>query len=267
MDEHTHTHTHTELTLPTVPVVWFTTALCEDVDRTIVQVLWMLKQMDCGRAGLVQDDIRARMKEDVSLMDLRAPMTSTVASMVASMGASLVAPMASMVVSLASMASMASMVAPMAPLVASMASLASMVEALDWLQWMTAESKCDDERVDGWIHKIREEHTDGLPFVDDVVQVVTWVRTKRVDSLVGPTALMTRIASTVALMVALVASSRSKETTTARSDREGIETRSIWSRSGRMQRWGELSRTCRASRQETKIPNLFSQNTSETSTP
>ena len=44
-------NTHTELTLPTVPVVWFTTALCVDVDRTIVQMLWMLKQMDCGRVG------------------------------------------------------------------------------------------------------------------------------------------------------------------------------------------------------------------------
>ena len=102
---------------------------------------------------LVQDDIRARMKEDESLVDLRAPMTSTVAAMVASMVASLVV---------------------------SVASMASMVEALDWLRRMTAESKCDNERVDGWIHKIREELTDGLPSVDDVVQVVTWVRTKRV---------------------------------------------------------------------------------------
>ena len=30
-----NTHTHTELELPTVPVVWFNTALCEDVDRAI----------------------------------------------------------------------------------------------------------------------------------------------------------------------------------------------------------------------------------------
>ena len=158
--------------------------------------------MDCGRAGLVQDDIRARMKECESLVDLMAPMTSTVASMVA-------------------------------PMVASTASLASMVEALDWLQWMAAESKSDDERVGGWIHKIREELTDGLPFLDCVVQAVTWARTKRIESLVDSTALMARIASTVALMVdsmvatmvALVASSRSKETTTARGDREGIETR------------------------------------------
>ena len=80
-------------------------------------MLWMLEQVDCGRAGLVQDDIRARMKEYESLVDLMAPMTSTVASMVA----------------------------PMAPLVASMASMASMVEALDWLKRMTAESKSDDE--------------------------------------------------------------------------------------------------------------------------
>ena len=97
----TWANTHTELTLPTVSVVWFTTALCEDFDRKIVQMLWMLKQMECGRAGLVQDDIRARMKEDESLVALRAPMTSTVASMMASMGASLVAPMASLVASMA----------------------------------------------------------------------------------------------------------------------------------------------------------------------
>ena len=37
-----------------------------------------------------------------------------------------------------------------------------MVEALDWLTLMTAESKSDDERVDGWTHKIREERADGL---------------------------------------------------------------------------------------------------------
>ena len=79
-------NTHTELELPTVPVVWFTSAVCEDVDRTLVQRLWMLEQMDCGRAGLVQDDIRARMKEDESLVVLMAPMTSTMASMVASLG-------------------------------------------------------------------------------------------------------------------------------------------------------------------------------------
>ena len=64
------------------------------------------------------------MKAGESLVDLMAPMTSTVASMVASwvapMEASMVAPVASM----ASMvASMASVVAPMA----SMASVASMV--------------------------------------------------------------------------------------------------------------------------------------------
>ena len=230
-------NTHTELEFPTVPVVWFTTALCEDNGKTIVQKLWVVEQMDCGRAGLVQDDIRARMKEDESLVDLMAPMTSTVVSMVASMGAS--------------------MVAPMAPLVASMASVASMVEALDWLKWVTAESKSDDERVDGWTPKFREEQIDGLTMkidgkradglthkirgeltvglilLDGLVQVVTWARTKRVESSLDSTALMTRIASTVALMVAsmvatmvaLVASSRSKETTTARGDREGIETR------------------------------------------
>ena len=49
-------NTHTELELPTVPVVWFNTALCEDIDKTIVQKLWMLEQMDCGRAGLVQEE-------------------------------------------------------------------------------------------------------------------------------------------------------------------------------------------------------------------
>ena len=36
----------------------------------MVQKLWVIEQMDCGRAGLVQDDIRARMKEGESLVDL-----------------------------------------------------------------------------------------------------------------------------------------------------------------------------------------------------
>ena len=91
-----------------------------------------------------------RMKEGESLVDLMAPMTSTVALMVASW----VAPMeASMVTPVASL--MASMVAPMAPVVASIASMASMVEALDRLKRMTAESKSDDEQADGWTHKIR----------------------------------------------------------------------------------------------------------------
>ena len=139
----------------------------------------------------------------------------------------------------------------MAPLVASMASMALMMEVLDWL---TAESKRDDEKVDGWTlkiregrvdglttridgeradgltHKIREELTDGLTFLDGVGQVVTWARTKRLESLVDSMALRTRIASIVALMVAsmvattvaLMASSRSKDTNTVRGDREGI---------------------------------------------
>ena len=153
--------------------------------------------------------------------------------------------------------------------------MASMVEALDWLQRMTAESKCDDERVDGWIHKIREGRVDGLTksivheradglthkireeltvgwtlFVD-VVQVVTWARTKRRASLVCSTALMTRIPSTVALMVAtmvtLVASSRSKETETARGDREGIENKgkSKRARAREKERERGLASTCR----------------------
>ena len=238
-------NTHTELEFPTVPVVWFNTALCEDVDKTIVQKLWVIEQMDCGRAGLVQDDAEARLKAGESLVDLMAPMTFTVALMAASW----VAPMeASMVASMASMvASMASVMAPMAPVVASMASLASMVEALDWLMRMTAESKNDDERADGWTHKIREGRVDGLTtrivreradglthkirealtvgltFLDGVVQVVTWARTKRIESLVDSMALMAWIASTLALMVtsmmatmvASMALSRSKEEKTA----------------------------------------------------
>ena len=157
-----------------------------------------------------------------------APMTSTMASMVdslvAPMEVSMVAPMASMV---APMASIASMVAPMAPLVASMA---SMVASLDWLKRMTAESKYDDER--GWTHKFREELTVGLIFLDGVVQVVTWARTKRTESLVDAMALMTLIASTLAMMVASMmamvapmALSRSKEEKTARGDRKGIKKR------------------------------------------
>ena len=114
--------------------------------------------MDCGRAGWVQEDIRARMKAGESLVDLMAPMTSTMASMVDSLVApldvSLVALVASMV------ASTALLVASMAPLVASMASVASMEEAPDWLKWVTAESKSDDERVDG--------------LFDGLVQAVPW---------------------------------------------------------------------------------------------
>ena len=37
-----------------------------------------------------------------------------------------------------------------------------MVEALDWLKRMTAESRSDGERADGWTHKIREGRVDGL---------------------------------------------------------------------------------------------------------
>ena len=48
-------NTHTELELPTVPVFWFNTVLCDDNGKTIVQKLWVIEQMDCGRAGLVQD--------------------------------------------------------------------------------------------------------------------------------------------------------------------------------------------------------------------
>ena len=98
----------------------------ENIGKTIVQKLWMLEQMDCGQAGLVQEDIRTRMKAGESLVDLMTPMTSTMASMVDS----LVAPLD-------------------VSLVASMASMASMVEALDWLKRVTAESKSEDERVNG----------------------------------------------------------------------------------------------------------------------
>ena len=79
-------NTHTELELQTVPVVWFNTVLCDGNVKTIVQKLWVIEQMDCGRAGLVQDDAEARMKAGESLVDLTALMTSTVASMVASWG-------------------------------------------------------------------------------------------------------------------------------------------------------------------------------------
>ena len=160
------------------------------------------------------------------------------------------------------MASMASIVAPMAllasmvaPVVASMAPLASMVEALDWLKRMTAESRSDGERADGWTHKIREGRVDGLTtrifreradglthkireeltagwiLLVGLVQVVTWARTKRATSLVDSMALMVWIASTLALMVASmvatmvasVASSRSKEETTAKGDRANLK--------------------------------------------
>ena len=60
------------------------------------------------------------------------------------------------------MASMASMVAPRALVVASMASKASMVAPLEWLKLMAAEPKSGEEQVDGLTHKICEERADGL---------------------------------------------------------------------------------------------------------
>ena len=55
-----NTHTYTVLEFPTVPVVWFNTVLCDDNGKTIGQKLWVCEQMDCGRAGLVQDDTGAQ---------------------------------------------------------------------------------------------------------------------------------------------------------------------------------------------------------------
>ena len=105
MDE----HTHTELELPTVPFSG-------------------IEQMDCGRAGLVQDDAEARMQAGESLVDLMVPMTLTVASMVASWVAPMESsPVASMV---ASLASVASMVAPMASLASMVASMALVVASM-----------------------------------------------------------------------------------------------------------------------------------------
>ena len=165
-----NTHTHTELELPADPVFWLNTVLCDGNGKTSVQKLWVIEQMDCGRAGWIQDDAEAGMQAGESLVDMMAPMTFKVALMAASwlahIEASMVAPMASLVALMASvvspMASMASMVAPMALVVALMASLASMVETLDWWKRMTAESSSDGERVDGWTHKIREGRVDGL---------------------------------------------------------------------------------------------------------
>ena len=186
--------------------------------------------MDCGRAGLIQDDAEVGMQ---ALVDLMASMTFKVALMATSwlapMEASMVASMASMVASMASMASVVAPMASMASMVASMASLASMVETLDWLKRMTAESRSDGERADGWT---REELTVGWTLSVDVVQVVTWAtRTKRGASLVDSVALMAWIASTLALTVTLMmatmeasmASSRSKEETTEKGDRAGLK--------------------------------------------
>ena len=93
--------------------------------------------------------------------------------------------------------------------------------------------RIDGERADELIHKIRDVLTVGWTLLDGLVQVVTWARTKGVASLVDSMALMAWIASTMALMVtsmvatmvALMASSRSKEETTARGDREGLKGR------------------------------------------
>ena len=95
--------------------------------------------------------------------------------------------------------------------------MASMVEALDWLKRVTAESKSDDERVDG--------------LFDGLVQAVTWARMKRAESLVDSKALRILIALTMTMMMASVmatmvaprALSRGKEETTTRGDREGIK--------------------------------------------
>ena len=106
--------------------------------------------MDCGRAGLLQDDTGARMKAGESLVDLMAPMTSTVASMVALWVALMEASMVASVV--------ASMVALMASLVASMA---SMVASLEWLRLMT-EPKRGEERVDELTLKIDGERVERL---------------------------------------------------------------------------------------------------------
>ena len=117
---------------------------------------------------------------------------------------------------------------------------------------MTAESRNDGERVDGWTHKIREGRADGLTkrFVHeradglthkireeptagwtlfvDMVQVVTWARTKRRASLVDSTAAsmasMASVASMTTLMVTMMASmvsSRSNDETTAKGVRGG----------------------------------------------
>ena len=55
--------------------------------------------------------------------------------------------------------------------------------------------------LDGLTHMIREELTVGWTLFVDVVQVVTWARTKRGASLVDSMALMAWIASTLALTV------------------------------------------------------------------
>ena len=62
MVTNTWMNTNTELEFPTVPVFWFNTVLCDDNGQTIGQKLWVSEQMDCGRAGLVQVDTRARTK-------------------------------------------------------------------------------------------------------------------------------------------------------------------------------------------------------------
>ena len=53
-------NTHTELELPAVPVFWLNTVLCGGNGKTSVQKLGVIEQMDCGRAGWIQDDAEAR---------------------------------------------------------------------------------------------------------------------------------------------------------------------------------------------------------------
>ena len=54
------------------------------MERQGVQKLWVIEQMDCGRAGLIQDDAEAGMQAGESLVDLMASMTFKVALMAAS---------------------------------------------------------------------------------------------------------------------------------------------------------------------------------------
>ena len=217
-------NTHTELKLPADSVPWLNSALCGGNGKTSVLKQWVIEQMDCGRVGWIQDGAVAGMQAGESLVNMLTPMAFEVALMttlwLAYMEASMVAPMVSMVAPMASM---------VAPTVASMAPLASMMmETLDWWKQMTAESRNDGKRVDEWTHKIREgrvvglferfvhERADGLThkireepiagwtlFVD-MVQVVTWARTKRRASLVDLTAASMASVASVASMATLM---------------------------------------------------------------
>ena len=106
----------------------------------VVSLEWLKRMAAEPRRG----DERVNGSTHNDELSLKIEGASTVALMMASMAAAMVAPEASMVAS-------------MAPMV---------VVLFKWLNLMAAEPKRGDDRIDGWAPKIREEQDDGEERVD-----------------------------------------------------------------------------------------------------